>query len=236
VAAEGDASDEPADAADQGPHIVRLPSLRRLTRRALAHLIEAAVVPAVTFYVVMVCVNLRWAAIAGLGWAYLTMAVRLVRKKRVPGLVALSAVVFTARAAIAFATNSAFLYFLQPSLGTLCLAGLCAASITGRPLMHRLAEDFCTMPASLSAHPRIQRFFVRLTLLWSLLLTINAVGTILLLMHESVGMFLALRTVASYGLVGSGALASYLWFSRTIRGGNIRIVFGPHTAAASQSA
>src|ERR687887_532117 len=46
---------------------------------------------------------------------------------------------------------------------------------------------------------------VRLTVLWAFVCAVNGAGTLLLLLlHSSIGSFLALRPVLSYGLVATG--------------------------------
>lgn len=208
-------------------HTVRLPAPRECVRRAVSHIVEAAVVPAVTFYAVLELVGLRWALIAALLWSYAVIAVRLVRRQRVPGVIIMTAGLFTARTAIALAANSSFVYFLQPSLGNLCVGVLFLASLVpGKPLTRRLADDFCALPASLDGLPRVAQFFKRLTLLWAFVCAANGAGTLLLLLHESVGGFLALRPVISYGLVAAGTVLSYYWFRSTLRGEGLRLVFG----------
>jgi uncharacterized membrane protein len=216
--------------ADLTDSVIHLPSVRGLVKRASGHIAEAALVPAVTFYVVLTLVNLRWAVVAGLCWAYLLTIVRLTRRKRVPGLLLVSAGILTVRAIVAWSANSAFIYFLQPCLSNVALAVVFTASLARRPLIHRLADDFCPMPASITAHPGVKRLFVQLTVFWALLCAINGGATLLLLMNQSIGAFLAIRPLISYGLVASGAVASYLWFRRTARTHGIRIVFGPRLA------
>ncbi len=211
--------------------VIHLPSVRHAVRHAGTHIAEGVLVPALTFYLVLSFVSLRWALIAALLWSYTVIVLRVGRHKRIPGVVLMGAGLLTVRTVIAFAANSSFLYFMQPSLGNFCIAALFLASLVpGRPLVRRLADDFCSFPASLDAHPHVKTFFVRLTILWAAVCAANGACSLLLLLHESIGSFLALRSVVSYGLVISGTAVSYLWFRRTMRGSGIRIVFGPAAA------
>jgi intracellular septation protein A len=195
---------------------------------------EGAIVPSVTFYVVLSCVSLRWALIASMLWSYLVITIRLAGRKKLPGLVVMSAGLLSARTAVAFAANSSFVYFLQPSLGYFCVAVLFLASfVSGKPLTRRLADDFCALPRALDAHPRFAGFFARLTLLWAAICVANGTGTLMLLLHESLGSYLALRPVFSYSLVTAGIVASYLWFRSAMRGEGIRIAFGRPVARAA---
>jgi uncharacterized membrane protein len=170
--------------------------------------------------------------IAALLLSYSVIGVRLARGKRLPGVVMLGAGLLTVRTAVAWAANSSFIYFVQPSLGNFCVAALFLASlIPGRPLVRRLADDFCNFPAAMDNHPHFKSFFMRLTVLWAFVCAANGALSLLLLLHESIGSFLALRPLMSYGLILSGTAVSYLWFRRTMRGSGIRIVFGGQPAA-----
>jgi uncharacterized membrane protein len=174
--------------------------------------------------------------VASLLWSYLLITCRLAARKKVPGVVILSAGLITARFVVAFVTNSAFVYFLQPSLGNFCIAVLLLASLVpGKPLTRRLANDFCVFPAGLDAHPHIARFFSRLTLLWAIVCAANGAATIVLLLHVPVGSIVVLRPVISYGLVAAGIVVSYRWFRSTLRGHGMRIVFGRQPAVAASA-
>ena len=206
---------------------IHLPGLGHWVRHAGWHIVEGVVAPAVVFYTVLSLVGLRSALLAALLLSYTVLGVRMARRKRLPGIVLLGAGLLTVRTAVAFAANSSFVYFVQPSLGNFCVAALFLGSLVpGRPLVRRLADDFCDFPASMDAHPHFRRFFARLTVLWALVCAANGAGTLLLLLHASIGGFLALRPVISYGLVAGGTVVSFLWFRRTMRGSGVRIVFG----------
>lgn len=224
---EQDADRPAAGTAAADDHLIRLPSIRRLVTRTGGHLVEAVAVPALTFYAVLLLVGLRWALTATLLWSYVVIGVRMARRARVSGLLILSAALVTMRTAIAFAANSSFLYFLQPSLANFAVAAVFLASLVPRrPLTRRLAQDFCVFPASLDRQPRVARFFTRLTLLWAFVCAANGAATLMLLLHESIGSFLALRPAVSYGLVAVAITFSYLWFRTTLRSEGLSIVFG----------
>ena len=203
-------------------------------QHAGTHIVEGALAPAVTFYLVLSFVDLRWALLASLLWAYLVISLRLSCRRRLPGLLLVGAGLITARTIVALVAHSSFVYFLQPSLGNFCVAVLLLASLVpGKPLTRRLVDDFCVMPASLNARPRFAQFFVRLTVLWAFVCAVNGAGTLLLLLHSSIGSFLALRPVLSYGLVATGIAVSYLWFRSAMRREGVRIIFGhPRTATS----
>jgi uncharacterized membrane protein len=222
-----------ADHAAAADHLIRLPSVRRLVRQTTTHVVEAVLIPAATFYAVLSTVSLRWALIATMLWSFAAIGARIARGARVSGMLLVSAALITARTAVAFVANSSFVYFLQPSLANFCIAlAFLASLVPGRPLTRRLADDFCTLPASLDHRPRCTQFFTRLTVLWALVCAANGALTLMLLLHNSVGSFLALRPVVSYGLVAVGTVLSYLWFRTTLRAEGLKIVFGDRLARA----
>jgi hypothetical protein len=181
----------------------------------------------------MTVFGLRPALIAALGLSYSVLAIRALGKGRTSGIIILGAVLITARTAIAFSTNNAFLYFLQPSLGNFLLASAFLVSVAkSRPLTRTLADDFCSFPKSLSGHDGLHRFFCRLSLLWAVVCAANGVGSLLLLIYGSLGNVLFLRPVISYGLIITGIAISYTWFRRSMGSVGFRIRFGAEPAAA----
>lgn len=51
--------------------------------------------------------------------------------------------------------------------------GLLATVGLRRPLIARLADDFCAFPVALTSNLRVQRFFRRVSLLWALVFLTN---------------------------------------------------------------
>ena len=128
---------------------LELPRYAGLLRHAGRHLIEATLAPLALFYLFLALVGIWGALIAALVWSYGAIARRVITGARLPGLLLLGALGITVRTAIAFATGSVFIYFLQPTLLTVGIAGafLVSASI-GHPLAQRLAADFCPSPTT----------------------------------------------------------------------------------------
>ena len=144
----------------------QVPRLAVLARHATPHLLEATLIPLGLFYGGLELFGLWAALLAALVWSYTSLLRRLVTRRRVPGMLLLGIVGLTARTALALATGSVFLYFLQPTLGTGLVATVFAGSVLlGRPLALRLAADFLPLPEALLARPRVRRFFHRVSLL-----------------------------------------------------------------------
>ncbi len=199
------------------PHF-EIPRLRTLARHAIPHVIEGTVVPLVLFLLMLHFVGVWGAVLIGMGWTYVAVGRRLVTGRRVPGILLLAAVTVTARTAVAIASGSVVVYFLQPTLGTALVAGAFLLSVPlGRPLAERLARDFCPIPTGVLAQTPVRQFFLRITLLWAFTQLANASLTLWLLLSQSLATFLVAKTLVSWGLTGSAILVSTIWFRRSMR-------------------
>jgi hypothetical protein len=145
-----------------------VPRLAALARHATPHLLETTLIPLGLFYGGLRLFGLWGALLAALVWSYTSLLRRLLTRRRVPGMLILAIVGMTARTALALVTGSAFLYFLQPTMGTGLVAGVFAGSVLlGRPLAQRLAADLLPLPEALLARRGVRRFFQRVSLLWA---------------------------------------------------------------------
>jgi hypothetical protein len=159
-------------------------------------LLVACVIPAVVFYSVFAAAGVWVAILAALGWSYGAIAWRALTGRRTSGLLILTAIVMTGRTVIALATDSTFLYFLQPIIsdgvvGTTFLLSLA----TARPLVARLAGDFYPMDHELSMRPRIRRLFWHLTMMWAVLCLGKAAMTMWLLQSTSLDTFVLVKSI-----------------------------------------
>jgi hypothetical protein len=194
------------------------PRLRTLARHALPHVIEGTVVPVGLFYGALWVIGVWGALASALIWSYAALARRLLLRKRIPGLLIVGALGLTVRTIAAFATGSVFIYFLQPTLGTVAVACAFLLSVpAGRPLAQKLAADFVPLPTAFVSHPVARKMFLRITVLWGFVMLANAGVTIWLLVSESIGAFVLTRAAASLVLTGGATLVSTAWFRRSIR-------------------
>jgi hypothetical protein len=115
------------------PTHFELPRLRSLARHAIPHLIEATLIPLALFYGFLWIVGVWGALFAALGWSYAAILRRVVLRQSIPGLLVLGALGLTARTAVAFASGSVFIYFLQPTLTTVVIAGAFLLSVPAGP-------------------------------------------------------------------------------------------------------
>lgn len=195
-----------------------IPRLRQLAGHALPNIAEASLVPLALFYAAMWALGPWGGLAAALAWSYLAIGRRVLRGERIPGILLLGTAALTARTVIAMASGSIFIYFLQPTLGTLAVAGAFLLSVpAGRPLAAKLAADFCPLPEAFAGHPRVRQFFARISLLWAMVYITNAALTFWLLVSQSLGVFLIVKSVASWALTGSAIAISTVWFRRSMR-------------------
>lgn len=195
-----------------------LPPLRGLARHALPRLIEGTLAPIAIFYVAYLVLGLWGGLVAGLAWGYGALGWRLARGLPVSGLLVLSTLALTVRTAIALATSSVFVYFLQPTLGTFATAVAFLASVLiGRPLTERLSADLVVLPEEVTAHPAVRRLHRRLTVLWALVFVVNGAIALWFLTSASVGTFLVGKTLSSGAAMLGAVGVSVVWFRRCIR-------------------
>ena len=194
-----------------------VPRLAALARHATPHLLETTLIPLGLFYAGMHLFGLWGALLAALVWSYTCLLRRLLTRRRVPGMLMLAIVGMTARTALAMATGSAFLYFLQPTMGTGLVAAVFLGSVLlGRPLAQRLAADFLPLPEALLARPGLRHFFQRVSLLWAAVFLANAGISLWLLVSQPLATFLWSRTVASLTLTVLAVIVSTWWFRRCV--------------------
>lgn len=213
---------------DSSPYL--LPRMGGLLRHAAPRVFEGVIAPVAVFLVALHFLDVVGAIIAGLGFAYGIIGWRLLTRRRVPGLLVIGAVSLTARSALAIASGSIFVYFLQPTLGTALVATVFLASVgAGRPLAGRLARDFCPIPDHVATTVPMRRFFTQITLLWAVTQLLNAAVAMWLLLSQSVGVFVVTRTVSSITLSALAVTLSVLWFRRSM---SDHVAFAPRRVAA----
>jgi intracellular septation protein A len=197
---------------------LEIPRLWAIAVHAAPRVVEGTLVPLGLFFVAYRLVGVWGALAAGLAWTYGALAVRLVQRRRVPGVLLLGALTATVRLGLALATDSVFVYFLQPTLGTALVGSAFLLSFAaGRPLAERLAHDFCPLPDSFTGHPHVRRFFLRVSLLWAAVFLANAALTLWLLLSQPLTTFVLAKPFVSFGLTAAGIACSTLWFHRSMR-------------------
>jgi uncharacterized membrane protein len=193
--------------------------------------VESSHGPAILFYAMLSFVGFRGALIAALVWSYAAAGRRLLRRQRVPALLALGLGLLTVRSVVSFLTKSAFLYFAQPTAGTIFVAVLFfVTALANRPLVERLAQDFCPLEDELMTRPVVRQFFLRVSFLWSVVLLVNSGFVLFLLFTSPLHAFVVERTLVTWLLMGGGIAISTLWFVRVMRRAGITVSFGSERA------
>ncbi|WP_424529756.1 VC0807 family protein [Sphaerisporangium viridialbum] len=194
-----------------------LPRITALLRQAVPRLLEGVVAPLAVFYSALAVLGLDGALIAAVTWVYAGVLWRVVRRRPVPGTMVLAAIAITARAALGWWTGSAVVYFLQPELGTICISMAFLASVRlNRPLVQKLTLDYIHLPSTVLRHERVRRFFARITLLWAFVLLANSTVSIWLLLHQSIGTYLLVRTSVVAAISGVAVGVSIYAFRRML--------------------
>jgi hypothetical protein len=220
------------------PHqLIEMPGWRPILRQVVTRAALVSLLPMTLFYTTMSFSGVRTAAIVTAALYYAGLFSRIIRRKPVLAAALFAAGLLALRTVILCFTGSAFLYFLQPVAGPVAVATTFAASaLAGRPILERLAHDFCPFSPELSAQLRSAKFFNWISLVWTISYAINAVGTVWLLTTASLHGFIVFKAILGPTLTVSAAVASYLVFLRTIRQRNVRIQWAHNEGWARASA
>jgi hypothetical protein len=195
----------------------RMRVLGVLARRSLLTLIEATVVPAVLFYVFLMTVGASAAMLAALAWTYGAVLRRYVSGRGIPAVLWLTVLSLTLRTIIGILSGT-FVYFLQPIATTVALAGVFLGSLLlDRPIIARMASEFCPLSPEISERPAIIRLFAGLTAMWAGVHLLNAATTFGLLVSMPTATFVLLKTVVSLGITVAAIVLTVSWSIRTAR-------------------
>ena len=190
----------------------------QLRARGLPNLVEATIVPAVLLFVLVSTIGTAVAMAAVLVWGYGAILRRVLLGARIPAILMLATLGLTTKTLVGLLSGSTFAYFLQPVATTVVLAGVFLGSVLiGRPVIARLAHDFCPIAPEVASRPGIVRLFAGLTILWAGVHVVTAATTLGMLMSMSVPMFVALKTVACLGITVAAIVITVSWALRTAR-------------------
>ncbi len=206
---------------------VQFPRPVALLRRALPHLLEGMLVPAAVFYLGLWLLGV-WGGLAFVAtWSYGAVVRRAVRRQRVGGLLALTALTITVRLLMAVLSGSAAGYFLQPLLARVAVAvALVYTAAKGKSLLERIAGDFVPMPDCPVASGPIRRWFGKASLAWAVLLVVHALVGAWLLFTQPVEVYVLANTTMNAAVKGGGIGGSALWLLNTLRNAGIGVRFG----------
>jgi hypothetical protein len=206
------------------PHLVMyLPALRPTVKTAGRLVVESMVVPYVLMATLLHTRGLVTALLCALGWSWLVLLVRWREKGRLPGTLVLTGGLLLARCSVSLATGSAFIYLLQPVIGSVVMASIfVGTSLAGRPLTLTLARDFMDLPAHLIDRPRVRRMFRNVGLFWGATRLLDA-GVSFGFLHLSVDYGMLSRALISPLLLALSIGACFLLGRRGLASDNIRL-------------
>ena len=204
--------------AHQPPEVViELGALRPALLRAARLFLETVLVPTALLFVLLHTVGLVAGLSAVLGWCVLTVAIRWISGRHLPGTLLLCAGMLCARATIALLLSSALVYLLQPVAGSIVMAALFLGSAAiGRPITMRLARDFVALPSHLFHHRGVRRMFTQVALLWGIGRVLDA-GMSLGALHWGLDAGLLSRGVFSGVLTTITVAVCTVWGWRCLR-------------------
>ncbi len=174
----------------------------------------------------MKTINAPTAMAAVLIWAYTAILRRVVRGTKIPAILLLATLGLTVRTVVGLASGSTFAYFIQPIATTVALAAVFLGSVAiGRPVIARLAHDFCPLGPDVADRPAVLRLFGGLTLLWAVVHIVTAALTFGMLTTMPVATFVAFKTVACLCVTIGAIVITVFWALRVVH--SEQLVFAP---------
>jgi hypothetical protein len=116
---------------------------------------------------------------------------------------------------VGVASGSTFAYFAQPVATAVGVAGVFFLSVlVGRPLVARVAHDFCPIAPDVATRPAVVQFFGGLTVLWAGAQLLTAGATLGMLLSLDTGLFVVLKLVISLGISAAAVAVTISWALR----------------------
>ncbi len=92
-----------------------------------------------------------------------------------------------------------------------------ASALVGRPVVLRIARDFCPLPVDSMRDPHLRRFFLGISFLWGAHQLLNSGITLWLLVSQSVSTYVVTRAAMSWTLSALAIGVTVVWFLRMNR-------------------
>ncbi len=197
------------------PRTLRSVAFRPLVARALPNVLRGVVLPTAMFYATLPHFGV-WAALVATTLASSTTVVwRMLRARRIGGLLMLTATTSSLRLVTAIAARNPAMYFLQPIIAKLVVAGaLVGSRRTHTPLLRRLAEDFIELPHD---DPELRRFVDRASAGWAAVLVLHSAVAGWMLWNLPVEVYVAAKTFVNVAFKGGAVAATLAGYHRSIR-------------------
>jgi hypothetical protein len=189
--------------------------LTAVARRGGPRMLEATLIPALLFFVAVLTMGPVVAMVVVLAWGYGAIVRRLARGEAIPAILALATLGLTVKTLVGLASGSTFAYFVQPVATTVVLAFVFLGSVViGRPMVARLAHDFCPLAPDIASRLAVARMFSGLTVLWAVVHIVIATATFAMLVSLPVATFVALKTATSFSVTGAAIAITVTWALR----------------------
>jgi hypothetical protein len=184
----------------------------------LPGIIEASLVPSAIFAILVGSFGATTAMLAVLAWGYGTILRRALMGRAIPSLLVLAMFGLTVRTLVGVISGSTFAYFLQPIATTLAIGAFFFGSVlVGRPVIARIAHDFCPISPDVASRPSVVRLFAGLTVLWATVQLVTAGATLGMLLSLPTTLFVVLKPAASLLISAAAVTATVTWALRIAR-------------------
>lgn len=179
----------------------------RTLRAALPAIAVATLIPLGVFYIGLAVGSVVAAIVASIVYAYGVALYQWVRNRRVSGMLLMTLLMVTLRGLAAAVTGHTFAYFFVPVVETAGFGLLFLATMfTSEPLIVRLARDFVPhLAEDLAGRRRLIRW---LSATWTLTYLASGATTLVLLLTQSVAVYVTAHEVIGWMWVALGVGAS----------------------------
>lgn len=218
------------------PDSLTLPHWRSMMRHAFPNVVEGKVLPAILFLGLLQISGTRVAVLGALSFALAAMALRVVRRQAISGLLWLTTVGLLARTIAALATGSVVIYFLQPTITTALVGLAFLISVPlGKPLVERIMLDFFPLDDATRAHPQLQRFFRHVSLWWAATSMVNFSITLWMLLAASPTTFVLVKSFLGPVTTTVTLGVAVIWFRSMMAASGTQVVFAARAAQRSSA-
>jgi hypothetical protein len=213
-----------------GHSVLEISDVKGTLLRAGRLFLEAGIIPSALLIVLLNVVGLFASVAVAIGWVLLATCLRWLFSRELPGTLLLCVMMLTGRMLVALATGSAFIYMLQPILGSGLMAALFLGSAAlGRPVTLRLARDFLTIPAHITDRHDVRRMFSQVALVWGVSRLLDALLSVGSLQLGGIQGGLMARGVLSPTLTVLTVVVSAAWGWRSLHRNGIHLRLVPGT-------
>ncbi|MCC7106189.1 MAG: DUF3159 domain-containing protein [Chloroflexi bacterium] len=193
--------------------------LRRAALPAIRRLCIAGIFPVLSFYVLLRLSGPIAGILGGTAAGLLVLWLRIRQTRRIDPVVIAAMIAVLVQGGAGLLTGSVWAYLAAPAVeNTFWGIVLCGSVLLGRPLIGLIANELQLVPHRFRGHPRAERAFAVLTLMWGVAAFLKVgLRVALLSTEQSVESFLVFMIVGTNTLNVGLLLASFLLPLRWLR-------------------